>query len=59
MFFIIVFVAQVFLGLICAFNLIPTNTEESRLDRLVVSLLWLSLSIENLPRFLESLPTTG
>jgi len=38
---------QVLLAASCAFNVVPTNTEENLLDRFVVTLLWTSLALES------------
>lgn len=38
-----------------ATNVIPTNTDESKFDRLIVSLLWSLLFLEHLGEFLASL----
>lgn len=34
------------LAIVCGTNLIPTNTSESILDRVAITLLWLSVSLE-------------
>lgn len=48
----VMFVLQIGLAFVCATNLAPTNTGESKLDRLVVTLLWGGLALDSLGKVL-------
>jgi hypothetical protein len=54
-FSLILMVGTFLLVVTTATNLVPTNTEESKFDRLIVSLLWGVLFLDYLTKFLASL----
>lgn len=54
--FSLIFMVLTFLiAVTCATNLVPTNTDESKIDRLVVSLLWTGLFLDYWAKFFSSL----
>ncbi|CAM0066331.1 hypothetical protein VPHK406_0254 [Vibrio phage K406] len=43
---IFLFIGAILLAFVCITNLVPTDTSKSMLDRVTITLLWLTLALE-------------